>query len=252
MKVTCNIVEDLLPLYVDEICSEDSEKIIKSHIKDCSKCKEKLLIMQERIEDKDEIVIFKELNAKKVLQKTFLFVSVKAIGTISLLMSILLFWVLYFSYENERLDYFLREVLTVPLNILMFLIPALGVVFIIHFIVNLCKKRNIRKNTINLIVVLLLSIVHMMIFLYVFSIVTTTGIKTVVNKETENNKYFIYIDNDWENEQNNIKLEVDKDLYTKVIVDDNVVYSVEYKFSKYNPEKGELIYFSVEDKIDNR
>lgn len=35
----CEIIRDLLPLYVDEICSKEASYEIESHLKDCDKCK---------------------------------------------------------------------------------------------------------------------------------------------------------------------------------------------------------------------
>ena len=40
MKVTCNIIKDLMPSFVDEICSEDSKNLIYEHIQSCEQCKE--------------------------------------------------------------------------------------------------------------------------------------------------------------------------------------------------------------------
>lgn len=37
-KETCFLVKDLLPLYIDDLCSEDSAKIIKKHLETCSDC----------------------------------------------------------------------------------------------------------------------------------------------------------------------------------------------------------------------
>ena len=34
MKITCNIIEDLLPLYVDDMVSEDSRKLVEEHLKE--------------------------------------------------------------------------------------------------------------------------------------------------------------------------------------------------------------------------
>lgn len=39
MRVTCDIIRDLLPLYEDEVCSEDSKKAVQEHLKNCSSCK---------------------------------------------------------------------------------------------------------------------------------------------------------------------------------------------------------------------
>lgn len=35
----CNVIKDLLPLYIDDCCSEESANIVKDHIKTCSECK---------------------------------------------------------------------------------------------------------------------------------------------------------------------------------------------------------------------
>ena len=45
MKITCNIIEDLLPLYVDDMVSEDSRKLVKEHLKGCPACRK----MQEEM-----------------------------------------------------------------------------------------------------------------------------------------------------------------------------------------------------------
>ena len=39
MKHPCNVIRDLLPLYVDEVCSAESRKMIEEHLKECSECK---------------------------------------------------------------------------------------------------------------------------------------------------------------------------------------------------------------------
>ena len=47
MKLTCEIVEDLLPLYLDDSCSADSRSAIEEHLKECSSCREKFQRMQK-------------------------------------------------------------------------------------------------------------------------------------------------------------------------------------------------------------
>ena len=39
-NVTCSIVEDLLPLYMDGRCSKDSQQAVVEHMKTCEKCRE--------------------------------------------------------------------------------------------------------------------------------------------------------------------------------------------------------------------
>ncbi len=42
MKITCDIIDDLLPLYKDEVCSEDSRKLVDGHIATCDRCRREL------------------------------------------------------------------------------------------------------------------------------------------------------------------------------------------------------------------
>ncbi len=46
--MTCNIIEDLLPLYADNICSDDSRDLIEQHIAQCEDCRKKLEAMTEQ------------------------------------------------------------------------------------------------------------------------------------------------------------------------------------------------------------
>ena len=36
--ITCNVVKDLLPLYVEDVLSDDSKKVVDDHISDCPEC----------------------------------------------------------------------------------------------------------------------------------------------------------------------------------------------------------------------
>lgn len=42
MKLHCDIVEDLLPLYLDDVCSEQSKSAIEEHLQECEVCRKKL------------------------------------------------------------------------------------------------------------------------------------------------------------------------------------------------------------------
>lgn len=47
MKFNCNIADDLLPLYVEGICSEDSKAALIKHLQGCASCREKLARMKD-------------------------------------------------------------------------------------------------------------------------------------------------------------------------------------------------------------
>ena len=39
MSMTCEIIEDLLPLYVDNVCSAQSRQAVEQHLQACEKCR---------------------------------------------------------------------------------------------------------------------------------------------------------------------------------------------------------------------
>jgi len=46
MKVNCEIVQDLLPLYADEVCSESSKRAVVEHLQKCEKCRKMVEMTQ--------------------------------------------------------------------------------------------------------------------------------------------------------------------------------------------------------------
>lgn len=42
MIVTCKVIEDLLPLYADGICSDDTKTVVEHHTAECADCRKKL------------------------------------------------------------------------------------------------------------------------------------------------------------------------------------------------------------------
>ena len=49
MKITCNIIEDLLPLYIDDMVSEDSRQLVEEHLKECTTCQKMMEEMKKEI-----------------------------------------------------------------------------------------------------------------------------------------------------------------------------------------------------------
>ena len=37
-KVTCDVIKDLIPLYVDDVLSEDSKTLVDEHLSGCAGC----------------------------------------------------------------------------------------------------------------------------------------------------------------------------------------------------------------------
>lgn len=46
MKVHCDVIQDLLPLYIDQACSEESRKLVEEHLSECGDCMKMLEMMK--------------------------------------------------------------------------------------------------------------------------------------------------------------------------------------------------------------
>ena len=76
----CNVIKDLLPLYVDECCSEESARFVAEHLDTCEGCRKIYDQMRETYqsyEEKPNTVKLRRVSDWKasVLQSVMLFVS---------------------------------------------------------------------------------------------------------------------------------------------------------------------------------
>ena len=52
MKLHCDVIQDLLPLYADGACSEESRRLVEEHLTECGDCMEMLdMLKNSEIED---------------------------------------------------------------------------------------------------------------------------------------------------------------------------------------------------------
>ena len=67
-RINCNIIKDLLPSYIDELCSTESKQLIEEHFKECESCKnlyeqtKLILLHNEHKQDTREIDYFKTIR----------------------------------------------------------------------------------------------------------------------------------------------------------------------------------------------
>ena len=48
MKISCDVIKDILPLYAENMVSNDTKELVDSHICDCDRCKKELEVMSKR------------------------------------------------------------------------------------------------------------------------------------------------------------------------------------------------------------
>ena len=77
----CEVIRDLLPLYIDGVCSDESKELIEEHIKECEKCQSYLSSLKESSNIENEyydkeseerkknfiVNMKKEINRKKIV-----------------------------------------------------------------------------------------------------------------------------------------------------------------------------------------
>ncbi|MCQ2533071.1 MAG: zf-HC2 domain-containing protein [Clostridia bacterium] len=73
MKLECNVIRDLMPSYIDGLCSEDSKLLIKEHLCECKECKGVYDAMsssygENTIPEVNEAEVIKKVNQKYKMQ----------------------------------------------------------------------------------------------------------------------------------------------------------------------------------------
>lgn len=62
MKIDCDVVRDLLPLYADDACSGKSCEMVEEHLQECPDCRDYLHLLQEEeienslLDEKDSVI----------------------------------------------------------------------------------------------------------------------------------------------------------------------------------------------------
>lgn len=78
VKISCDIIKDLIPLYIDDLCSEDSTTLINDHIKECRDCESTLKALQLDIKlEKKQVEDSEKLSVrlfKKVVDKILILI----------------------------------------------------------------------------------------------------------------------------------------------------------------------------------
>ena len=99
MSKECDVIRDLLPLYVDEACSEASAEKVRNHLAVCSDC---YAVFQQMCSDTNEELLKKEKESilqrheKKEKAKT----TIKSISIVSAVLSILFLTVYIAGFIN--------------------------------------------------------------------------------------------------------------------------------------------------------
>lgn len=123
MKTSCNIIEDLLPLYVDDCVSGESRLLIEEHVKECENCqklleemrKENLLVSEGKLPEnkkaqsasgsKEEYGALKKIRSR-IRRKNILAVIITAVLILAAVGEFHYYYYrpIYFSWEGSGLE----------------------------------------------------------------------------------------------------------------------------------------------------
>ena len=106
MNKQCEIVQDLLPLYVDDACSKSSAAMVKEHLESCPECKaiyEKLCSDTGEETLKAEMVGVVAKHEKKVKKKRLLTIVASVVLTIVLIFSVINLWPASIDYGSSEI-----------------------------------------------------------------------------------------------------------------------------------------------------
>ena len=110
----CNIIEDLLPLYTEGLCSAESRAAVETHVSGCEACREKLARLQAGLPDTAP-VDDTGAGALKKVKRGILASSLLAAGCLLLVIGLGLIIAASLLYQNE--------VENLYLTVFLFLIP---------------------------------------------------------------------------------------------------------------------------------
>lgn len=86
--ISCDIIRDLLPLYVDNCCSKDSKVLVEAHIKECEKCQKEHNLFQTPLTTSHE-----EPDVYKIKEGIQKFKLIRTAGVIALALCLVLIFI---------------------------------------------------------------------------------------------------------------------------------------------------------------
>ena len=145
-KITCNVIKDILPLYIDRVVSEDTQKIVDEHLAECSLCRDemnKLKIQQETVNVLEKSISSIERTVvKKFIHYSSYFDLIFNIGMIPFIYWLYVIWI---KKETSLLNIyvFIKKYSRISGDLLSF--ALFFVIFIccdtIHIVLTMKKKQ---------------------------------------------------------------------------------------------------------------
>ncbi|MCD7920170.1 MAG: zf-HC2 domain-containing protein [Clostridiales bacterium] len=114
MKLSCNVMDDLLPLYADDACGQETVALVEEHLTDCPRCRAKLKQMREpelsekTVRQRQEEAVALKKSVLAGIKQTVRGFATAALALVSLVVVIVVGMIGYQSYWTYAYDTFIR------------------------------------------------------------------------------------------------------------------------------------------------
>ena len=119
MKVNCNIIGDMLPLYADNVVSDDTRTMVEEHLAECESCREKYEDMKREFclqaelstaeaEKQSLISVKKKLKKKRIM--TVILSVIAGVIFLSVIVGLMNYIKIPVPYEEERFNVYVSKV----------------------------------------------------------------------------------------------------------------------------------------------
>ena len=106
-KTKCELIQDLLPLYAENLCSDESRRIVVEHLAECPGCKAELgkMTTDIHIRPDDDISVIKRIKKRLLIEKIGMIAAIVLFlcSTVWLLGMFLLGTTCHMDYEKYNL-----------------------------------------------------------------------------------------------------------------------------------------------------
>lgn len=236
MMHNCDVVQDLLPLYIDDVCSGASGKLVREHLQACEKCREMLRLLRE--DSAEEL----PPDGEAVLKKTSYVLSRRAVYSALGILAMVVYWLVFFWQERladvgdyRYFSYRFHEMITIGIII----VPAAALIWLLALLHRTRKQKNWRKNGALLLILLLLVAFHTGYFWHQQGSWSTSGLYEI---QEVPDQYHIVI----QRGDGLMTLAVSP-MVANLVKTDGTAYMLTFEWNERSPGEGVLEYIEATD-----
>ncbi len=112
MKISCNIIRDLLPLYVEDMVSDDSRKMVDAHLCQCDACAQVLTDMKKDTALPAETETESLDKVRKMILRRRILCAIASVFTLLTILSLVVTWFItpfQLTAEEAIEDFYVQE-----------------------------------------------------------------------------------------------------------------------------------------------